>query len=130
MSSIGEEEEKPFLTSGEDIFQYVNGRAEKRTPARSALRYKVEELPWGHVAGPYTGEPRPEVDRAWSNLLKCEAPSSMLVNSLIDGFIATLVKISKEELVKMNRASIPLRDGTGYVGYLESNHMLHCVVSD
>lgn len=28
----------------------------------------------------------------------------------------------------MNKTSIVLRDGSGYVGYLESIHMLHCVV--
>lgn len=41
---------------------------------------------------------------------------------------ATLLKITKEEMIKMNKTSLALlRDG-GYVGYLESFHMLHCLV--
>lgn len=31
---------------------------------------------------------------------------------------------------RMNKTSIALRDGSGYIGYLEFVHMLHCVVSD
>ncbi|KAF2229936.1 hypothetical protein EV356DRAFT_367735 [Viridothelium virens] len=80
------------------------------SPAQTAVQYTVKDLNWGRVASPYTGEPRPEVDQAWSRLLK-----------------STMVKISKEELNRMNRTSIALRDGSGYIGYLESNHMLHCV---
>lgn len=30
---------------------------------------------------------------------------------------------------EMNRTSSALRDGSGYAGYLEAYHMLHCVVS-
>lgn len=30
----------------------------------------------------------------------------------------------------MNKTSVALRDGSGYAGYLETLHMLHCVVSD
>lgn len=39
-----------------------------------------------------------------------------------------MVKITEDELRRMNKTSIELRDGTGYIGYLESHHMLHCVV--
>ena len=28
----------------------------------------------------------------------------------------------------MNKTSIALKDGSGYLGYLEAHHMLHCVV--
>lgn len=30
----------------------------------------------------------------------------------------------------MNKTSVTLRDGSGYAGYLETFHMLHCVVGD
>lgn len=40
-----------------------------------------------------------------------------------------MIKISDEELRSMNKTSIALRDGSGYIGYLETLHMLHCVVS-
>jgi len=39
-----------------------------------------------------------------------------------------MVRVSEEEMRKMNKTSVALRDGGGYVGYLESHHMLHCVV--
>lgn len=41
---------------------------------------------------------------------------------------ASMIKISEEELKSINKTSIPLRDGSGYIGYLEGIHMLHCVV--
>lgn len=39
-----------------------------------------------------------------------------------------MVKVSEDEMKRMNKTSVTLRDGSGYVGYLESLHMLHCVV--
>lgn len=29
---------------------------------------------------------------------------------------------------KLNKTSVALQDGTGYIAYLETFHMLHCVV--
>ena len=45
-------------------------------------------------------------------------------------FAATMVKISEDEMRRMNKTSIAFRDGSGYLGYLEAHHMLHCVVRD
>lgn len=39
-----------------------------------------------------------------------------------------IIKISEDELKKLNKTSIPLQDGSGYIAYLEAIHMLHCVV--
>ncbi|KAI1120825.1 hypothetical protein F5Y10DRAFT_289256 [Nemania abortiva] len=78
------------------------------SPAQPAIKYISQRL--GYDLGPLTGEPRLELDQAWSRLLR----SSMLI-------------ISQDELEKMNKSSIALRDGSGYVGYLEAHHMLHCV---
>ncbi|KAJ9248631.1 hypothetical protein DTO207G8_7267 [Paecilomyces variotii] len=80
------------------------------TPAQSALQYKVEELNSGHGQNPFAGEPRPETDKAWSDLLR-----------------GGIIKISEDELKKLNKTSIPLQDGSGYIAYLEAIHMLHCV---
>ncbi|KAI1387153.1 uncharacterized protein F4822DRAFT_429914 [Hypoxylon trugodes] len=81
------------------------------SPAESALEYIiVEEDNYGHHQSPYTGEPRPEVDQAWSHLLR-----------------STNLRITKDEMIKMNKTSLTLKDGSGYVGYLEAIHMLHCV---
>ncbi|GAD97500.1 hypothetical protein AN7265.2 [Paecilomyces variotii No. 5] len=80
------------------------------TPAQSALQYKVENLSSGPGPNPFAGEPRPETDEAWSDLLR-----------------GGIVKISEDELRRLNKTSIPLRDGSGYIAYLEAIHMLHCV---
>jgi hypothetical protein len=42
--------------------------------------------------------------------------------------IATMVVVSEEEMKRMNKTSVLMKDGSGYVGYLEAHHMLHCVV--
>lgn len=62
---------------------------------------------------PYAGYPSEEGDKAWRDLLR---------NSNI--------RISKEELDKLNRTSIQLQDGSGdYFGGLSAHHHLHCIVS-
>lgn len=40
-----------------------------------------------------------------------------------------MIRLSADEMRKMNKTSVTLKDGSGYVGYLEAIHMLHCVVS-
>ena len=44
-------------------------------------------------------------------------------------FSASMIKLSEDEMRKMNKTSVVLKDGSGYVGYMETIHMLHCVVS-
>jgi len=39
-----------------------------------------------------------------------------------------MIRISEEEMRRMNKTSVTLKDGSGYVGYLEALHQLHCVV--
>lgn len=48
---------------------------------------------------------------------------------LTKGDLASMIRLSKDEMARMNKTSIALKDGTGYIGYLETLHMLHCVVS-
>ncbi|KAK4170117.1 hypothetical protein QBC43DRAFT_249171 [Cladorrhinum sp. PSN259] len=58
----------------------------------------------------FLGEPRPEMDQAWHELL--------------DG---TLIRYSASELIKANNAtSVAHKDG-GYVGGLGISHSLHCI---
>ncbi|KUI67901.1 hypothetical protein VM1G_03125 [Cytospora mali] len=80
------------------------------SPVRTAVQFKVEEPNPAPMPNPFFGEPRPEVDQAWSDLLR-----------------GSMVRISEDEMRKMNKTSIALRDRSGYIGYLESIHMLHCV---
>ncbi|KAI0404430.1 hypothetical protein F4802DRAFT_567060 [Xylaria palmicola] len=78
------------------------------SPAQPAVRHISQQI--GYNLSQYTGEPRLGLDEAWSSLLR---PS--------------ILRISEDELEKMNKSSIALRDGSGYIGYLEVHHMLHCV---
>ncbi|KAK2606714.1 hypothetical protein N8I77_005445 [Diaporthe amygdali] len=41
--------------------------------------------------------------------------------------LASMIRVSEDELKTMNKTSIALRDGSGYIAYLETLHMLHCV---
>ena len=61
--------------------------------------------------GPYRGKPRPELEQAWHDLL---------ANNNI--------RLSKDELKKLNKTSIELHDGSGYLGELGVYHHLHCLV--
>lgn len=50
-----------------------------------------------------------------------------MIDSLL---IASMLRISADELLKMNKTSIALQDGSGYIGTLETMHALHCLVRD
>ncbi|KAI0418435.1 hypothetical protein F5X98DRAFT_338057 [Xylaria grammica] len=80
------------------------------SPAETALRQIIKVPHSSSVPSPFVGKPRPQLDQAWSKLLR-----------------SSNVRLSEDELRKMNKTSIALRDGSGYIGYLESIHMLHCV---
>ncbi|KAI0102797.1 hypothetical protein GGR51DRAFT_573823 [Nemania sp. FL0031] len=81
------------------------------SPAEEALEHvALKDLGYEQSPSPYTGEPRPELDQAWSHLLR-----------------PTLLRMTEEDMVKMNKTSLALLDGSGYVGYLEAFHMLHCL---
>ena len=60
----------------------------------------------------FKGPPRPELDEAWNKLL---GPTS--------------IRVSKETLDRINRTSVPLLDGSGYMAGLDVYHQLHCLVS-
>uniref|UniRef100_A0A093X8V6 Uncharacterized protein n=1 Tax=Talaromyces marneffei PM1 TaxID=1077442 RepID=A0A093X8V6_TALMA len=58
------------------------------------------------VAGtPFAGDPSPELDQAWHDLLE----------------------VSKEDLDYYNVTSLPLADGTGFASELFVTHELHCL---
>lgn len=65
------------------------------------------------TANPFKGEPSPEMDDAWNKLLG-----------------PTAVRVGKEVLDKINRSSVALTDGSGYMVTLDVYHQLHCLVSE
>ena len=58
----------------------------------------------------YTGEPRPEGEAAWSRLFKNYN-----------------IRFTAEEMQKMNRTALELRNGGGYYGQMSAYHHLHCL---
>ena len=63
------------------------------------------------TANPFRGEPSPALDAAWQSL-----------------FENNNVRITKEEMTRMNQSSIELADGSGYYGQINAYHHLHCLV--
>ncbi|KAH9984475.1 hypothetical protein F4779DRAFT_632536 [Xylariaceae sp. FL0662B] len=51
-------------------------------------------------------------------------------NIAFEKAFSTLLRITMEEIKRMNKTSLALINRSGYVGYLESFHMLHCLVRD
>ncbi|KAH6675768.1 hypothetical protein B0J14DRAFT_477532 [Halenospora varia] len=84
------------------------------SPARKSVKYELVHAENDLMKkSPYAGYPSEEGDKAWRDLLR---------NSNI--------RISKEELDKLNRTSIQLQDASGdYFGGLSAHHHLHCIVS-
>jgi len=81
-------------------------------PARSAIKYEKVAFDGDLTkANPYKGTPRPELERAWHDLLQYSN-----------------IRIDAETLQKLNRTSIKLADGSGdYFGALNVHHHLHCL---
>jgi len=80
------------------------------SPAQEAIEYEIRTFEALDENNPFAGDPRPEHDRAWSDILQ---------NSH--------VRFSEKEMIRMNRTSIALKDGSGYVAQLSAYHELHCV---
>ena len=71
-------------------------------PARSALKWESRTLENSlETANEYKGKPRKELDQAWNKLL---APSA--------------IRVSKDTLERINKTSIPIADGSGYMATL------------
>ncbi|KAM3068614.1 hypothetical protein ACMFMG_011138 [Clarireedia jacksonii] len=81
------------------------------TPAQNALRYeKVFYNGSLDAINEFKGDPRPELDRAWHDVLKNNN-----------------IRLTKDELHNLNKSSIELADGSGYFGQLNVYHHLHCL---
>ncbi|RDA90672.1 hypothetical protein CP533_4675 [Ophiocordyceps camponoti-saundersi (nom. inval.)] len=76
------------------------------TPAWEALKWEPRVLENEiEIKNPFKGLPRPEMDEAWNKLLG-----------------PTAIRVSKEDLQKINRTSVPLQDGSGYMAGLDVYH--------
>lgn len=84
-----------------------------QAPVREAVKWeRVTSKNELEEKNPYKGPPRPELDDAWHDLLKHSS-----------------IRVSKEDLRKINRTSIKLADGSGkYMAEINAYHHLHCLV--
>ncbi|MCJ1358909.1 MAG: hypothetical protein MMC33_008909 [Icmadophila ericetorum] len=92
--------------------KYQHGPDLIYSPAREVVRYEKKYINNDvNATNPYKGPPRPELDDAWHDL-----------------FIYNNIRLTAEELKKMNRTSIQLADGSGdYLAAVDVYHHLHCV---
>lgn len=88
-------------------------------PATSAIPYKAEKIDV-YEPSPFNGEPRHEVDVAWSNLLRCKPHITSRIDLMLIYTTATKIRVSEDEMRIMNKTSVALRDGSGYLGYPEA----------
>ena len=101
-------------------------------PARNTVQY---ELKFFDMAGrsAYAGEPSPELDTAWHELLKrsLNPPSPPNRNSANHSSADSPIRIAASELARANRSNgVELSDEEGgYWGMLSVYHQLHCIGS-
>ncbi|KAK3322706.1 hypothetical protein B0H66DRAFT_532033 [Apodospora peruviana] len=90
----------------------VDSAAEIYYPAEEAVEHQLVDFPLRdfYHDNPFVGDPRPEHDEAWRNLL-------WNMN----------VRFTEDEMQKMNLTSLKLKDGSGYVGSFMAYHDIHCV---
>ncbi|KAI1175804.1 hypothetical protein F4777DRAFT_548669 [Nemania sp. FL0916] len=81
------------------------------SPAKDVIRFHKHQFDGSlGLRTKYTGEPRPEVDEAWGRL-----------------FDNYNLRFTAEEMKKLNRTGLELRNGGGYFGQLSAYHHLHCL---
>lgn len=80
----------------------------------------------------FASPPSREADAAWLALLRCtfwildsEVPAKTVANSYVDDNLV----VQEDDLIKIDKSSVPLRDGSGYLSGLGVMHQLHCLVS-
>ncbi|KAF4636214.1 hypothetical protein G7Y89_g1859 [Cudoniella acicularis] len=84
---------------------------EPYSPAHAIVQYKIQSLDLTATElSPFFGEPRPELDEAWSGLTE-----------------SSMVEISAQDMKIMNKSSIAIKETGGYVGYYAVYHQLHCL---
>lgn len=99
----------PYCKSAEETLMPAQFTNQKTAPA--PLKFVNRYLTSDPDTPKFMGEPRPEMDQAWHELLE-----------------ATMIRFSDEELILSNNAtSVKHKDG-GYVGGLGISHSLHCLV--
>lgn len=98
-------------------------------PAREAVAYeKVITNSTIDSMNKFKGFPRPELDEAWEDgYLRCRRGNAMSESSGSTNFIGPNIVVSEDDLKAVNRTSIKLTDGSGFLGTLGVFHQIHCL---
>lgn len=79
----------------------------------------------------FSSPPSLEVDAAWHELLTCMCLALQTLNAepTTDSLADNNLVVSAEDLTRLDRTSVPLVDGSGYLASLSVFHQLHCLGS-
>ena len=103
----------PVLTVSLTFVHLIAANIETLGPASKALKWELRTFQNQlEITNPFKGPPRPELEEAWNKLLH---PSAAIL-------------VDKESLDRINRTSVELQDGSGYMAALDVYHQLHCLV--
>ncbi|RDA84055.1 hypothetical protein CP532_0777 [Ophiocordyceps camponoti-leonardi (nom. inval.)] len=81
------------------------------TPAREAVKFHQVHFDGSlGLRSRYTGEPREETESSWNRL-----------------FRHYNLRFTAEEMTRLNRSALELRNGGGFYGQLSAYHHLHCL---
>lgn len=100
-------------------------------PAAGAIEYMTKAVDGLAPDSIYAGDPTPELDDAWHKLLASTRPANPLYARLIKKLTPwpdINLRITPEEMSRLNQTSLALADGSGYLGTLGVYHELHCIV--
>lgn len=95
-------------------------------PARSALQWEVRRLETNIRGNVFVGEPRPELENAWHNLLQrmfLRALQSLFAKEYLDDNI----RMPLDDF-ESDSSVVELADGSGAIAQLSVFHGLHCLV--
>lgn len=81
-------------------------------PAESAIEWELRTINAVPNKGPFSGDPSPEIDDAWAELMQ-----------------GINIKVLPSEMESLGFSSLELKDESGFVGGLSVYHELHCIVS-
>lgn len=79
-------------------------------PAQNSIHQEIQHFPTALRNNAFTGDPRPELDHAWHNLVRNDN-----------------IRVSSSDITRFNMTSIELADGSGVVAQLGVFHALHCL---
>ncbi|KAF4621709.1 hypothetical protein G7Y89_g14496 [Cudoniella acicularis] len=98
------------IATGAALFWTMTRSCNQESQIYDSSQHEIRTLEPQYQGNPYASDPRPEHDQAWFDILR-----------------DTHIRVSEEELRRINRASLALKDGSGYVAQLGAYHELNCV---